>query len=68
MKRRSPYPGRAKNVVERNPFAGGSAAGEIRNGGTMRAEDSPSRFSPKKTTRKYRTRSTRDYSKGARGG
>jgi len=44
---KSPYPPRAKTIVDRNPFAGADAAGEIRNGGTMRAEDSPGNFNPK---------------------
>lgn len=55
----SPYRKRARNIVERNPFAGASAAGEIRNGGTMRAEDSPSRFDPKNPGRKYKSRKRR---------
>lgn len=54
---KSPYPERAKTIVDRNPFAGANAAGEIRNGGTMRAEDSPSKFNPKNyTSRKRRGR------------
>jgi hypothetical protein len=49
---KSPYPKQARNIVERNPFAGGNAGAEIRNGGTMRAEDSPRRFDPKRTLRR----------------
>lgn len=59
-KSNSPYRGRARNIVERNPFAGANAGAEIRNGGTMRAEDSPSHFNPKNPGgRKYRARSKR---------
>lgn len=46
---KSPYRSRARNVVERNPFAGANAGAEIKNGGTMKAEDSPSGFDPKGT-------------------
>lgn len=47
-KGKGPYRGRARNIVERNPFAGADAGAEIRNGGTMKAEDSQSKFDPKR--------------------